>query len=67
MVDFIVSFRRELYVFSTIFLVFFLYAYIVYMYKAQRSGKRDYEKYSRIALDDDILDKPIESVDTKGS
>lgn len=67
MLDFIVNFRRELYVFSTIFLVFFLYAYIVYMYKAQKSGKRDYEKYSRIALDDDISDKPIESVDTKGS
>lgn len=67
MLDFIVNFRRELYVFSTIFLVFFLYAYIFYMYKAQKSGKRDYEKYSRIALDDDISDKPIESVDTKGS
>lgn len=65
MLDFIVSFRRELYVFSTIFLVFFLYAYIIYMYKAQKSGKRDYEKYSRIALDDDISDKPIESIDAK--
>lgn len=35
------------------------------MYKMQRSGKKDYEKYARLALDDGILDAPIEAVESK--
>lgn len=62
MLNFLIEYRRELYVISTIALVIFLYAYIYYMYKAQKSGKRDYEKYSRLALDDDITDTIIDSM-----
>ncbi len=61
MVEAIVEYRGYLYFAATIALVVFLYSYIYYMYKAQRTGAKDYEKYARLALDDGILDTPIES------
>lgn len=61
MLELIVEFRGYLYFIATILLVVFLYAYIYHMYRAQRTGTKDYEKYARLALDDNILDKPIES------
>lgn len=61
MVEVIVEYRGYLYFIATIALVVFLYSYIYYMYKAQRTGAKDYEKYARLALDDGILDTPIES------
>ena len=42
------------YWFITILLVFLLYGYVFHLYKSQRSGKIDYEKYARLALDDDL-------------
>lgn len=66
MLNLLIEYRREMYVISTVLLVIFLYAYCYYMYKVQKSGKKDYEKYSRLALDDSIVDKPIESRDKKG-
>ena len=61
MVEAIVEYRGYLYFIATIALVVFLYSYIYYMYKAQLTGAKDYEKYARLALDDGILDTPIES------
>ena len=61
MVEAIVEFRCYLYFVATIALVVFLYSYIYYMYKAQRTGAKDYEKYARLALDDNITDTPLES------
>lgn len=61
MIEAIVEYRGYLYFIATIALVVFLYSYIYYMYKAQRTGAKDYEKYARLALDDGILDTPIES------
>ena len=46
--------------FMTIFLVVVLYGYIVYLYRSEKSGERDYEKYGKIALDDEITSTPIE-------
>lgn len=43
------------YWFITILLVFLLYGYVFHLYKSQRSGKIDYEKYARLALDDDLM------------
>ncbi|MCI5967974.1 cytochrome c oxidase, cbb3-type, CcoQ subunit [Helicobacter sp.] len=37
-----------------------LYAYIYHLYKSQRQGKIDYEKYARLALDDGLDDRLIE-------
>ncbi|KIM11882.1 MAG: cytochrome C oxidase subunit III [Sulfuricurvum sp. PC08-66] len=44
----------------TALLVFLLYGYIFHLYRSQKTGKRDYEKYGRIALDDDITSEPVE-------
>ncbi|TLD81401.1 cytochrome c oxidase, cbb3-type, CcoQ subunit [Helicobacter sp. MIT 11-5569] len=48
------------YWFITLLLVVLLYAYIYHLYKSQRSGKIDYEKYARLALDDELNDRLIE-------
>jgi len=44
----------------TIFLVIMLYGYIVYLYRSEKKGERDFEKYGNIALDDEITSKPVE-------
>jgi cytochrome c oxidase cbb3-type subunit 4 len=45
--------------FMTIFLVVMLYGYIVYLYRSEKKGEKDYEKLGNIALDDEIDSKPI--------
>lgn len=47
----------------TIFLVVALYGYIVYLYRSEKKGEKDYEKFGNIALDDEIDSKPINSSD----
>ena len=44
----------------TIFLVIVLYGYIVYLYRSEKKGEKDYEKYGNIALDDEVDSTPIE-------
>ena len=44
----------------TIFLVIMLYGYIIHLYKSEKKGERDYEKYGNIALDDEITSTPVE-------
>ncbi|MDD2399550.1 MAG: cytochrome c oxidase, cbb3-type, CcoQ subunit [Sulfurovum sp.] len=46
--------------FMTVFLVVVLYSYIVYLYRSEKRGEKDYEKYGNIALDDKIDSTPIE-------
>ncbi|WP_180675111.1 cytochrome c oxidase, cbb3-type, CcoQ subunit [Helicobacter sp. 11S02629-2] len=53
--------RASAYLVVTVLLVIFLYAYIVYLYRAQRKGLVDYEKYSDLVLNDDINDELLES------
>ena len=48
------------YWFITLLLVVLLYGYIYHLYKSQKSGKIDYEKYARLALDDDLNDALVE-------
>jgi cytochrome c oxidase cbb3-type subunit 4 len=48
------------YFFMTIFLVVMLYGYIIHLYRSEKKGEKDYEKYGNIALDDEIDSKPIE-------
>lgn len=47
--------------FMTIFLVIVLYGYIIHLYRSEKKGEKDYEKYGKIALDDEIDSAPIES------
>lgn len=46
--------------FMTIFLVVMLYGYIIHLYRSEKKGERDYEKYGNIALDDEVDSKPVE-------
>jgi len=46
--------------FMTILFVIVLYWYIIYLYRAEKKGERDFEKYGRIALDDSIGTPPVE-------
>jgi len=46
--------------FMSLFLVVMLYWYIVYLYRSEKKGERDFEKYGNIALDDEISSTPIE-------
>ena len=47
--------------FMTIFFVIMLYGYIIYLYRSEKKGERDFEKYSNIALDDEIDSAPVEN------
>lgn len=53
------------YFFFTVFLVLILYGYIYHLYKSQRTGRKDYEKYANIALDDEVTDSPVESFEAE--
>jgi cytochrome c oxidase cbb3-type subunit 4 len=44
-----------------IFVVFYSYAYSIY--KRQRTGERDFEKYSNLVHDDSIDSAPLEKRD----
>ena len=45
------------------FLVAVLYGYIIHLYRAQKTGTRDYEKYGNLALDDEVSAKPLEKME----
>ncbi len=47
----------------TIFLVVMLYWYIVYLYRSEKKGEKDYEKLGKIALDDELNSTPVNTSD----
>jgi cytochrome c oxidase cbb3-type subunit 4 len=55
------------YFFMTIFLVVLLYGYIVYLYRSEKKGVKDYEKLGRIAIDDELDSEPVNTSDSKPS
>ena len=50
-----------LYVIGSGITVVVFYSYIVYLYRSEKQGKKDYEKYGKIALDDEVDSTPVES------
>jgi len=52
------------YFFLTAFLAIVLYGYIFHLYRSEKTGRRNYEKYGNIALNDNIGDAPVESFST---
>lgn len=48
------------YFFFTVFLTVILYAYILHLYRAEKKGTRNYEQYSKLALDDELDNVPVE-------
>lgn len=53
------------YFFFTIILVALLYGYIIHLYRSEKKGVRDYEKYGKIALDDELTSPPVEKLPSK--
>jgi len=43
---------------TIVFIVFYSYAYSIY--KRDKKGERDFEKYSNLVLDDSIKSEPLE-------
>ncbi|MBZ7986971.1 cytochrome c oxidase, cbb3-type, CcoQ subunit [Campylobacter canadensis] len=52
--------QGHFYFFLIFFLTIVLYAYIFHLYKTQKSGKKDYEKYANLALNDDLDSELLE-------
>lgn len=63
----ILKFQGVAWITFTMFLVFVLYGYIYHLYKSERTGRRDYEKYGNIALKDNLDDEPIEPISEKNT
>jgi len=55
----IAEIQAYMYLIGTVIAVVVLYSYIVYLYKSEKSGEKDYEKYGKLALDDNIDSKPL--------
>jgi len=56
----LVEMQGYAYFFFTIFLIVILYGYILHLYKSEKRGLRDYEKYGKMALNDELSDRPVE-------
>ena len=50
-----------------IFLTFVLYGYIIHLYRSEKKGERDYEKYGKMALDDELSSKPVEPIEEENN
>lgn len=50
------------YFFFVVFLVVVLYGYFYHLIKSEKKGRRNYEKYSKLALDDELNERPIEPI-----
>jgi len=48
------------YVIGTGLLVIVLYSYIIYLYRSEKKGEKNYEKYSNLVLDDELDSKLLE-------
>jgi cytochrome c oxidase cbb3-type subunit 4 len=59
------EFVRELqaygYIIGIMFCTIMLYGYIYHIYKSEKKGINNYEKYANIALDDELDSAPIET------
>ena len=61
------EFQAYEYFFFTVFLVLVLYGYFYHLYKSERTGRRDYERYSNLALNDEFESEILErNSDEKG-
>ena len=48
------------YTFAVVFLSIILYSYLFHLYRAEKKGTRNYEKYGNIPLQDNLDDTLIE-------
>ena len=52
--------RAYLYVIGTGVVTVLFYYYIIYLYRSEKKGEKDYEKYGNLALDDELDSKLLE-------
>ena len=52
--------RVYLYVIGTGIVTILFYYYIIYLYRSEKRGEKDYEKYGNLALDDELDSKILE-------
>ncbi|BCD68745.1 cytochrome c oxidase, cbb3-type, CcoQ subunit [Nitratiruptor sp. YY09-18] len=50
-----------------IFLTIVLYGYIIHLYRSEKKGKRNYEKYGKMALDDELTSPPVEPLEEENT
>lgn len=62
MIEDIANFQTYAYFAVVVVLAVILYVYIYYLYSRQKKGITDFEKYSDMALKDDITDAPVEDI-----
>ncbi len=55
------------YIALIVFLTFVLYGYIIHLYRSEKKGKRNYEKYGKMALDDELTSPPVEPLEEENS
>ena len=52
--------RVYLYVIGTGIVTVIFYYYIIYLYRSEKKGEKDYEKYGKLALDDELDSQILE-------
>ena len=52
--------RIYLYLIGTGLAVIIFYYYIIHLYRSEKKGEKDYEKYGNLALDDELDSKILE-------
>ena len=52
--------RAYMYVIGTGVVMVIFYYYIIYLYRSEKKGEKDYEKYGNLALDDELDSKILE-------
>lgn len=53
------------FIFFIVFLCVVLYGYYYHLYKSERTGRRNYEKYGKLVLDDELKDEILEPCSSK--
>lgn len=54
------SFQGYGFFFLMLFMVVVLYGYWIHLYRSEKKGERDYERYAKLALDDELDNKVVE-------
>ena len=52
--------RAYMFVIGTGVVMAIFYYYIIYLYRSEKKGEKDYEKYGNLALDDELDSKVLE-------
>ena len=60
-IETLMAIREWAYVIFTGLMVVLLYSYIYYLYSSEKKGEKDYEKFAKIALDDNVDSTPTQS------